>query len=285
MQRTKSSSLPRATDRLPLGREGLEVSPLCIGMVGDPAIVPAAFDAGVNFFFLSADLHWPLYDSLRRGLELLFSRGGSIRDEVVVGVVSYLEEPIFRYLQFHEVTDSVAGLERADVLIAGAVSNEKSLNDRYRSIHDAQRNGHMSSRAIGASFHDRRSALISLNYDFLDINFIRYNTAHPGANYDLFPYLRADHGGLIFNFKSLMSRVLPETLQQLGLDDENRWQPKPTDYYRFVFTNPHFDGILCSPASIAEIEQTIAVLEEGPLTAEEEAQLLWMSSVASPKVF
>src|SRR5205823_1724956 len=78
MSRTAARlTLPRPTDRLPLGMTGLSVSPFCLGIVESPETIPAAFDAGINLFFLTADLHWPLYEGLRRGLEQLFARGGS----------------------------------------------------------------------------------------------------------------------------------------------------------------------------------------------------------------
>src|SRR5215831_13655318 len=101
----RPTGLPKPSDRLPLGRTGLKVSPLCLGIAGTPEIVPEAFDLGINFFFVTGDLHWPLYDGVRKGLEMLFDRGPSIRDEVVVGVVSYLDGPIFEGLQFNEVID------------------------------------------------------------------------------------------------------------------------------------------------------------------------------------
>src|SRR5215469_14434904 len=66
--RPSRQMLPRLTDRLVLGDEGLSVSPFCLGMVRSPDAVSAAFDAGINFFFLSADMHWPLYEPLRLGL-------------------------------------------------------------------------------------------------------------------------------------------------------------------------------------------------------------------------
>ena len=62
---------------------------------------------------------------------------------------------------------------------------------------------------------------------------------------------------LIFNFKSVLSQVTPERFRQLGLDDRY-WLPKPTDYYRFVLTNPHIDGILCSPSSPAQLTELVA---------------------------
>jgi hypothetical protein len=109
--------LPSPADRISLGRE-LKVSPFCVGMTERPGVIPAAFDAGINFFFVSADLHWPSYEATRRGLELLLERGGGIRNDIVVAGVSYMTQPIF-FLQFHELLASIRGLQRLDVLIAG----------------------------------------------------------------------------------------------------------------------------------------------------------------------
>lgn len=276
--------LPRPTDRLPLGASGLAVSPYCIGITKDPATIVEAFDAGINFFFLTADLHWPLYEGLRRGLEMLFERGGGIRDQVVVGVVSYLDQPMFEFLQFHEVLGSVQGFERVDLLIAGATPDEQSLQSRYGVIHQARSRGHCGARAIGASFHHRRSALISLNLNYLDVNFIRYNPSHPGALEDIFPYLRPDRTGLIFNFKSLMSVLSRESFESLGLSADRHWLPRPTDYYRFVLSNPNFNGILCSPDSPQHLETMLEALAEGSLTPQEEQTMMWLAK-AVPRYF
>ena len=277
-------ALPKATDRLPLGISGLTVSPICLGIVGSPETIGAAYDAGVNFFFLTADLHWPLYEGLRQGLGRLLSRNPSVRDEIVVGVVSYLDQPLFQALQFHEVVDAVPGLKRVDLLIAGAVPDENSFFARLNAIHSARAAGHVGSRAIGASFHHRRSALISLNYNCVDINYIRYNTAHPGATQEIFPYLRQDRTALIYNFKSLLSPVTAESFQQLGLNS-NYWLPKPVDYYRFVLSNPYIDGILCSPASPEQLSELLAALDEKPLTPDEQQYMSWLSSLTNPRYF
>src|SRR3954463_12328826 len=115
------TALPRMTDRLPLGPDGLRVSPFCLGLAGEAATVPAAFDAGVNFFFVSADMHWPLYENTRRGLADLLARGGGVRDEVVVAGVCYPTQPEFCTAPFEELVAAVPGLKTLDVLLAGGV--------------------------------------------------------------------------------------------------------------------------------------------------------------------
>jgi hypothetical protein len=57
-------SLPRFTDRQALGNQRLRVSPFCLGWVRSAETVAAAFEAGINFLFVTTDLHhdavpWP----------------------------------------------------------------------------------------------------------------------------------------------------------------------------------------------------------------------------------
>ena len=59
--------LPRFTDRLSIGK--LKVSPFCLGMVDDWQAIPAAYEMGINFFFVTTDMHWPLYEASRKGLK------------------------------------------------------------------------------------------------------------------------------------------------------------------------------------------------------------------------
>ncbi|MCW2248158.1 hypothetical protein M2352_003792 [Azospirillum fermentarium] len=279
----RRQSLPKPHDRLPLGLTGMTVSPLALGIT-TPDTVLAAYDMGINFFFLTSDLHWPLYQGLRDGLAELFRSRPSARDEVVVAVVSYLDQPLFNYLQFNEVIDSVPGLERVDVLMAGAVPSEANLYSRFNSLHGARSARHFGGQALGASFHHRPAALLSINANLLDVHFIRYNTSHPGAVTDIFPYARPDRTGLIFNFKSTMSQVTPEQFRKLGLDGRS-WLPKTTDYYRFALTVPGMDGVLCSPQSPEQLNGIVEALNAGPLSAEEEAYMRWLSSSVNPQYF
>src|SRR5262245_40768463 len=111
--------LPRLNDRLPLGSEGLRVSPFCLGIVGEAAVVSAAFEAGLNFFFVTTDMHWPYYEQTRRGLADLLARGRAIRDQIVVAGVCYPTQSEFCTAPFEELVAAVPGLETLDVLLAG----------------------------------------------------------------------------------------------------------------------------------------------------------------------
>lgn len=274
-----SASLPTATNRLPLGNTGLQVSPVCVGMTGSSAVITEAFDAGINFFFVSGDLHWPLYQGVRSGLQALFARGGGVRDEVVVAVVSYLDEPFFRYLQFNEVIRAVSGMERVDLMVAGGISTEHSFTTRLATLQAARERSHLGARAIGGSFHDRPIALASINQNALDVHFVRYNTAHTGANHDLFPHMNGNRTSPVFNFKSVLGRVSKERFRQMG-GAAGEWLPSATDYYRFVLSNPGIDGVLCSPMSVAEVGELVEAMEDRPLSVEEQAYMSELSGEA-----
>jgi aryl-alcohol dehydrogenase-like predicted oxidoreductase len=253
-------------------------------MTAQADTVLAAFDTGINFFFLTSDLHWPLYEANRRGLAKLFERGGSIRDEVVVAVVSYLEDPLFRALQVNEVIDAVPGLERVDVLLAGAIPNDASFYARLQSLERAKWIRHGGTSAIGASFHQRSTALLANSYDVIDVSYIRYNASHPGARTELFPYCRLDAPGLIYNFKSGMSLVSSERAAALGIP-KSCWLPDAVDCYRFALARPQVDGVLCSPSSPSEVERIARGMERPCLRAEEEEYMIWLNSMAHVPVF
>jgi|ERR1051325_9420526 hypothetical protein len=270
--------LPKPSDRLSLGKSGLKVSPFCLGRTAAPETVVAAYEAGINFFFVSADLHWPLYEGIRTGLAKLFEGNPSRRNEIVVGVVSYLDEPLFSALQFDEVIEAVPGLERVDLLIAGAVSSEPSFFSRLSSLQRARANRLHGAAAIGASFHQRPLARIAGQDELLDISYVRFNSAHPGARTDLFPYLRPARSTLVFNFKSMLPLVTEGMAGAPGLPAPN-WRPEPCDYYRFVLSRPELDGVLCSPMNGAELRAMVAATEKGPLSKEQEDDMIWLSSL------
>jgi hypothetical protein len=270
--------LPRPADRLALGA-GLKVSPLCLGLVQDPRTVLEAYDRGINFFFLTADLHWPLYDPLRQGLARLFARGGGVRDEVVVCTTSYVSQPRFSPGAFEEARLSVPGLQRLDVLVAGAC-----YSPDYPLRLAAQRQLFVprafGCRAHGFSFHERPLARRALVEDGVDLGFVRYNPAHPRAQTDLFPDLLGRRRGLCYVFKSTHGHRDPALLEKLGLGDY--WLPRKADHYRFALTAAAVDGLLFAPPTPADLHQALDALQEGALDPDEEEHLVALAAPPAP---
>jgi hypothetical protein len=266
----RRGSLPALTDRRVLGEVGLKVSPFCLGITNDPRVVCEAFDAGMNFFFLSVDMHWPLYELLRRGLEMLFARGGGVRDDVVVAGVSYVTQPEFCFMPFREGIAAVKGLERFDLTIAGcAYASDMTVRLREYAKHRA---GLVpGTRAVGMSFHDRTAAVLAVNHALVDLALVRYNAGHPGAAHDLFPAISGERS-LVYNFKSTAGFVPASRADAVGIEDGS-WVPEITDHYRYVLSCAELDGLLCALTAPAQVAQLRDALAKGPLEAEEIAYI------------
>ncbi len=277
--RPSSSNLPSLRDRYRLGELAAGVSPVCLGVVNDPRVVPAAFDAGINFFFVTADMHWPYYEGLRQGLSMLLARGGSVRDEIVVGAVSYVTQPEFCHMPFEEVVAAIPGLGHLDVTIAGgAYANDLMVRlVEYRQHREGSLPG---VRATAASFHDRKAAREAIRHDLVDLAFIRYNPIHPGAEKDLFPHLPRSGRALVYNFKSSAGRLREEQYAKFGLEPDD-YRPEVTDYYRFVLSRPELDGILCSLSEERHVAELEAALARGPLDEDDMQYLRDLGDLAA----
>lgn len=261
-----------ATTRLKLRRIGPAVGPVCLGLVGSRELVPMAFEAGINFFFISADMHWPLYEELRQGLRLLLESRLCRRDEIVVAGVSYVHHKALLGATFSELIDAVPGLGRLDAHIAGATPDIGIIE-----AHRAQ-----TSIAIGASFHDRALARTAIGENKLDLAFIRCNPLHPGAREDLLPHIDLASTVRVFNFNSTLGAIDPGIGRVLGLDADH-WIPERSEYYRFAMSSDRIDGVLCQLRDRNDLGALLAALERGPLTPEEQEYLMKLALLASGK--
>ena len=255
------------------------MSPFCLGMVRAPETVEAAFDAGINFFLVSADMHWPLYRHTRTGLEQLLAARPSARGEIVVAVVSYTTQPEFCYAPFLEVLEEMPRLARIDVAVMGGVY-ASDFTSRLEIYRGHVRTGHAGIRSVGATFHDRLAARSALSLDAVELALVRYNPLHPGAREDLFPFRPTAGHTRLFNFNSTAGFVQSARFDALGLDADH-WRPAVTDYYRFALSRPEIDGVLCAPQTPAEVAALVRGLEEGPLSPDEETYLINLAMLDS----
>jgi len=263
--------LPRFSDRLSWPEIDFQISPFCLGMVKSEDTYCCAFDAGINFFFITADMHWPVYDDTRKSLSKLLSRGRGIRDQIVVAGVSYCTQPEFCIGPFEEALQAVPQLDRFDMLIAGG-SYAHEIMTRHRVYQHHRQNHFVNCQAIGTTCHDRQVALDVVNNNYFDICFVRYNPLHPGARSDLFPFMSDDSLVPLFNFKNTVGHIPPRVFKKLGLADDH-WAPEMTDYYKFALARPEIKGLLCSPTTPEEVEELADAMEGPPLTSEVEEYL------------
>lgn len=273
----KLARLPRLGDRLALGSRGLRVSPFLLGMIGEsPSLVPAAFDAGINFFFVATDLHWPLYEATRRGLELLLERGGDVRERIVVAAVSYGPADTRRQSQ-RELLAAMPRLGHLDLVVAGSLHSAE-LIPRVHEMEDAlERDRRLG--AIGGTFHDRRAAATAHRHALVDFVGARCNPRHPGARADLLPRLDEKSPALLYNFKSADCYLDDDKWRALDLP-RKYWRPAASDYYRFALSAPHVDGILGSLRDERQLRELGEALDKGPLDDEEQQYLIDLDRLA-----
>lgn len=132
-------------------------------------------------------------------------------------------------------------------------------------------------RAVGTSIHDRVRAGSLARDSVLDAFMLRYNAKHPGAERDVFPQLEARHP-LVISYTATSWRQLLAPLPKLKMPPWPGSSP-PTGRpippltgalcYRFCLSNPHVDVTLTGPKTRAQLDDNIAALEAGPLSAEE----------------
>jgi aryl-alcohol dehydrogenase-like predicted oxidoreductase len=187
------------------------------------------------------------------------------RDELVVVLQSYSRWPwLLERLVARGLRE--LGLDHADVLLLGWHNHVPSARVLER-VARLQEKGMF--RHLAVSGH-RRPAFVDFAGDpRYSILHIRYNAAHPGAEQDVFPHLARDgRPGVVAytatRWGSLLSaRKMPPGESPL----------RGRDAYRFVLSNPDFDVCMTGPKNAAELEEALAALDEGPLSAEEMARV------------
>jgi hypothetical protein len=276
---TARRRLPRPSERRTLG-PGLEVSPICIGRVEDPETIAAAFDAGINFFFLSGDLHWQTYEHTRRGLAALLRRDPAVRAQLVVALVSYVAQPGFSDAAFIETLYYHPELGHIDLGVAGCAAGP-DLDGRlqgYRTGTQHRVLGMHELRAGGATFHDRAAALAACRERAIDVAFVRYNPGHARARAEILERLPAPPRPLVYAFNCAWGHVAAGMMQEMGLDADN-WQPSIGDHYRFALTRPELDGILCAPRTPADVAELVRALDDAPLDDDEETYMIRLAGM------
>ncbi len=229
----------------------------------DEAGVRAAFERGVNYVF------WPIRES--KTLPALRDALRRDRERMVVAAIPSTglfgftlrraAEKALRELQTDYLDIFQMGwLGRSSMWSEGTVGELIKLREEGKV------------RAIGVSIHDRPRAGRLAADSPLDMLMIRYNAAHPGAERDIFPhiaeraprepaprhpvaivaYTATSWGGLLKAPAGYTGRV-----------------PSAGDCYRFCLSSPHVDVVLSGPASLQQLDENLAALRQGPLSAAE----------------
>lgn len=249
------------SSRVTLGRSGLSSARLGIGADAgiDCKSLEWAFEQGINYFY------WGTRRSpgMRHAIRHLAPRH---REAMVIALQSYDTTGLTTAFGF-KLGLRRLGLDYADVLILG--KRDAPLSRRAIDSAVALRDAGLV-RQLCVSAHDRTMYASHLALGIFDLIMVRYNCAHRGAEREVFPLLEND---------SSRPGVLCYNTTRWGHLFDPTWMPPtdttptPNDLYRFALSHPVVDMVLTAPSTREQLASNLAVLQQGPLTADERTWL------------
>jgi len=149
--------------------------------------------------------------------------------------------------------------------LLGVMGKESYLDRALEELNRFREEGKI--LAAGVSIHARKLAGELVKRGSIQALMLRYNAAHRGAEQDIFPHLEAHNPAVISYTATRWTALLR---RPRGWPKEGRI-PTPAMCYRFVLSNPHVHVCLTTPSSMAQFEENLAAMREGPLNESEMA--------------
>ncbi len=250
-------------EQVTLGRTGLSVGRLGVGSsygVPTGALERAFHEHGVNYF---------LWGAVRRGgmKHAIRNLAPSNRERMVIALQSYDRTGVLlRY--FLERGLRALGVDHADVLVLSLRKSDPSPRVVEAAL-ELREEGKV--RSLGLSSHNRSylGEVARREDSPYDVLMLRYNAAHRGAEEDIFPHL-PDLG---------RPGVTAFTATRWGhLLKQRRMPPgeRPmtaAECYRFTLSSPGVDLCIAGPKNAAQLDEAVAALGGGALTAEEDERI------------
>ena len=249
-----------AFEQLPLGKTGLKVARLGIG-VGyhiNAKAMALAVENGINYIFWGS----LKFRTVPKALKLL----GKNRDKAIIAVpcygTRYTSSP--KWINF-SLNQALRTLKRdyLDIFQLGWLE-ETPKDAVMETVLKLKEQGKI--RHLGMTTHNRKLAAQMLKDPNFEVFNIRYNAANRGAEREIFPFAEERHA--IVNFTSTRWGQL--------LKPVPGWQgkvPTAADCYRFVLSRPEVSVCLTGAKNIKELRENVKVLNMGPMVEEE---LNWM---------
>ena len=242
-----------------LGKSGLQVSRLGIASsfgVPAKAVEMAYREYGINYFYWGSIRRKGMGDAIRNLVS-------TERENIIIAIQSYDHIGWFLRRRVEKGLFSL-GIDYTDVLILGwhnRVPSNRVLEMAYRLKEEGK------VRHIALSGHNRKlfGELAQQENCPFDIFMIRYNTAHPGAEKDIFPLLLDKNRPGITTYtatcwgKLLSKRKMPQGEKPLTAPE----------CYRFVLSNPDVDLCITGPKNLSQLKETLNILDKEPLSDEE----------------
>jgi aryl-alcohol dehydrogenase-like predicted oxidoreductase len=244
-----------------LGRTGLQVCRLGLSATYRPGrdVVRQALDSGINFLFC--------YGFDTHVTKTVRELPPSERHHLVVATGAYnllVGHPNLRRTLEKRLRQ--LGSDYIDIFLFLGVTKPKHLTDHVRGeLLKFRQEGKV--RFVGMSGHDRIFHGEEARRGDLDVLMLRYNAAHRGAETDTFPHLQQHNPGVVSYTATRWSYLLR---RPKGWPKDGRI-PTASECYRFVLSNPNVHVCLTAPSNRRHVEENLAALTAGPLSAEDYA--------------
>jgi len=219
----------------------------------EEAAIRTAFDRGINYVYLTprGKMTRPLKDAIARDRDKLVIAAGPTLGWFG-GSIRRTAERMLKKL----------GTDYIDVfqlMWLGVTSRwSTATQTELRHLKESGK-----ARALAVSIHDRPRAGQLASDSILDLFMIRYNAAHPGAETDIFPHLAKRQPNVVAYTATSWRKLLK---RPKGWDGN---VASAGDCYRFCLSSPHVDLVLTGPASGKQLDENLAAVERGPLSADE----------------
>ncbi len=290
-----------------LGKTGLQVSEIALGTVslgldygieapgefGRPSesdaiqLLQTAADAGINFFDTApsygeserlvglalgsrTDCYFATKVSIPKDVNGDMLRGRELRENIRSSLeksLRLLERSVLDIVQIHNATlERIKSGEIADVLL------------------EARREGMI--RYLGASVYNEQEALAIIQSGCFDMLQVAYNILDQRMAQCVFPEAEQAGVGVIMRsafLKGVLSpkaQFLPSELLPLrraveSVRDAYRagWQDLPELALRFCISSPYLASVLVGARTVAELDQALRAMEQGPLPLDLVARL------------
>jgi len=245
------------TQRTVLGRTGLEVSRLGIGSgYNAPAEVVnrALNDYSINYFY---------WDRRRRAMgDALRELARTRRQEMIIAIQSYDHLGFYLKRSVDKALKEL-NIDYADILFLGWYNSmpRKRVIDNALKLKESGK-----IRFLGFTGHNREfhGEMVKRAVSPFDVQMVRYNAAHRGAETDVFNSIQENRPGIITYTATAHLKLLNPGKMPAG--------EKPltaAECYRFVLSNPDVDICMMGPKTLQEFEEGISALKEGSLREEE----------------
>jgi aryl-alcohol dehydrogenase-like predicted oxidoreductase len=244
-----------------LGRTGLSVSRIGLSGgygVGAAGVEKAFHEYGINYFYWCGRK-----PGMRETLKNLVK---TRRDEITIAIQSYDHLGFYLHRSVDKALNAL-GVEHADVLFLGWFNSmpRKRLIDNALKLKESGR-----VRFLGLTGHNRKfhGALAHDPNTPFDVQMVRYNAAHRGAEQDVFPDLPEVRPGFSTYTATRWGKLLKANKMPEGEPPMSA-----AECYRFALSHPAVDQCLAGPRNEREMHEGLAAIDQGPLNEDELARV------------